>query len=90
MVKPAGDYEEVMKGKGVPKRVLKAKAKHEMYLQMIKEPFHSYEKFRAMRSQKQTNVVLELTKRMLTAYNDKIYQLSWDSSRPLGHWRNSR
>ena len=42
-----------------------------------------------MRSQKQTNVVLELEKRMLTAYNDKIYQLSWDESRPLGHRLNS-
>ena len=78
-----------MKGKGVPKRVLKAKATHEMYYNMVKSPYKCYESFRAMRSQKQTNVVLELNKRMLSAYNDKVFQLSWNESRPLGHYLNA-
>ena len=68
---------------------LKAKAAHEMFVKMVQEPFKCYQKFRAMRSQKQVNVVLEINKRMLTACNDKVYQLSWDESRPLGHWRNA-
>ena len=88
MVTEGGEYDTSMKGKGVPKRVLKAKARHDMYRDMVRAPFSCYETSRAMRSQRQTNVVLELEKRMLTAYNDKVYQIAWDVSRPLGHWRN--
>jgi hypothetical protein len=33
-------------------------------------------------------VQLELNKRMLTAFNDKVFQLNAFESRPLGHWRN--
>ena len=69
--------------------MLKANTRHDMYVKMVMEPYNLYQKFRAMRSQKQVNVVLELDKRMLTASNDKIYQLSWDESRSLGHWRNA-
>ena len=89
MVTPSGEHEETMKGKGVPKRVLKAKAKHDMYVKMVHEPYNLYQNFRAMRSQNQVNVVLEINKRMLTACNDKVYQISWDESRALGHWRNA-
>ena len=41
-----------------------------------------------MRSKKQINLVLDLEKRMLTAFNDKVFQLDWDQSRPLGHYLN--
>ena len=88
MVTLYGEYDTSMKGKGVPKRALKAKARHDMYRDMVRAPFRCYETFRAMSSKRQTNVVLELNKRMLTAYNDKVYQIAWDESRPLGHSRN--
>ena len=88
MVTLEGILEEIAKGKGVPKRVLKKQTEHANYLAMIYAPYHSVANSSAMRSHKQNNIVLELEKRMLTAFNDKVYQLDWDSSRPLGHFRN--
>ena len=32
--------------------------------------------------------VQQTTHRGLCALNDKVWQLSWDAARPLGHWRN--
>ena len=42
-----------------------------------------------MRSKKQINQVFDLEKRMLTAFNDKVFQLEWNESRPLGHYANT-
>jgi len=89
MVGGGGETEEILKGKGVPSRVLKKQAAHEAYKEMLFEPGPSEASFRAFRSYKHTITQVEMSKRMLTAFNDKVYQESPLFSRPLGHWRNS-
>jgi hypothetical protein len=88
MVDREGRQHTHMKGKGVPKRVLAAQASHKQYMQMIAEPFESTATFSALRSRNHVVERLQVSKRMLTAYNDKVFQLSAQESRPLGHWRN--
>jgi hypothetical protein len=88
MVDREGQQHTHMKGKGVPKRVLAAQASHKQYMQMIAEPFESTATFSALRSRNHVVERLQVSKRMLTAYNDKVFQLSAQESRPLGHWRN--
>jgi hypothetical protein len=88
MVDRDGQQHTHMKGKGVPKRVLASQASHEQYMRMISEPFVSSATFSALRSHNHVVERLQVSKRMLTAFNDKVYQLSGQESRPLGHWRN--
>ena len=56
---------------------------------MLFEPRASSATFQALRSHKHTVERLQLTKKMLTAYNDKVHQYEPLRSRPLGHWRNA-
>jgi hypothetical protein len=88
LVEPAGAIKFSKKGKGVPARVLKQQAAHEDFKRMIFEPFDSKATFRTFRSENHELQQRALTKRMLTAFNDKVYQLSPSESRPLGHHRN--
>jgi hypothetical protein len=90
MIGEGGEDESIKKGKGVPSRVLKKHATHESYKKILFEPGPSEATFRAFRSLKHSLVQLETSKRMFTAYNDKVYQLSALVSRPLGHWRNEQ
>ena len=86
----SGEGETIMKGKGVPSRVLKKQATHEAYKEILFEPAPSEVSFRAFRSYKHAITQVEMSKRMLTAFNDKVYQESSLFSRPLGHWRNTQ
>jgi hypothetical protein len=88
MIDSEGEDESIKKGKGVPARVLKKQATHEAYKKILFEPGPSEATFRAFRSLKHSIVQLEVNKRMLTAFNDKVFQLNAFESRPLGHWRN--
>jgi hypothetical protein len=90
MVGEDGEDESIRKGKGVPARVLKKQATHESYKKILFEPAPSEATFRAFRSLKHSIVQLESTKRMLTAFNDKVYQLNAMESRPLGHYSNGQ
>ena len=89
MVDRSGLQHGHMKGKGVPKRVLASKATHEKYKEMLFEPHASSATFVALRSHNHVVEKLEITKKMLTPFNDKVFQISALSSRPLGHWRNA-
>jgi len=89
MISREGTQLTHMKGKGVPKRVLAAQASHEHYKQMIFEPFESSATFSAMRSHNHVVERLTITKKMLTAFNDKVFQHERLASRPLGHCRNA-
>ena len=80
---------DYMKGKGVPKRVLQKKATHETYKDMIFNTAVHRITFRTLRSNKHVVEQLEIDRKMLTAYNDKVYQIDSFCSRPLGHWRNT-
>jgi hypothetical protein len=90
MIGEEGEDESIKKGKGVPARVLKKQATHESYRKILFEPGPSEATFRAFRSLKHSLVQLEVNKRMLTAFNDKVFQLNALESRPLGHWRNEQ
>jgi hypothetical protein len=89
MIDRSGHPHSHMKGKGVPKRVLAAKANHEHYKDMLFEPHASSASFHALRSHNHIVERLYLTKKMLTAYNEKVHQYEPLRSRPLGHWRNA-
>ena len=90
MIGDSGEAESIMKGKGVPSRVLKKEATHASYKEILFDPSPSDVSFRAFRSFKHSIVQIEMSKRMLTAFNDKVYQDSPMTSRPLGHWRNAQ
>ena len=60
----------------------------EHYKEMLFHPDVDTIDFTVMRGRKRENVVMELKKRGLAAFNDKVYQLDSCTSRPLGHWRN--
>jgi hypothetical protein len=90
MIGEDGEDESIKKGKGVPSRVLKKQATHESYKKILFEPGPSEATFRAFRSLKHSIVQLETSKRMLTAFNDKVFQLDALESRPLGHWKNDQ
>ena len=89
MVTPAGEFTTCMKAKGVPKRVLKALATHESYKDMMSEPWLNEVQFKAMRSKQHTIETLVMKRKMLSAFNDKVFQHERLSSRPHGHWRNT-
>jgi len=83
-----GDLVGTAKGKGVPSGVLKREATHADFYKMLFEPHESRVTFRKLQSFKHHVCGLEVTRSMLTALQDKTYQLSPTESRPLGHWRN--
>ena len=89
MVTPEGEFTTCMKAKGVPRRVLKALATHSSYKDMVSQPWLNEVEFKAMRSKQHTIETLVLKRKMLSAYNDKVFQHEQLSSRPLGHWRNA-
>ena len=83
-----GELSFTMKGKGVPKPVLRSTYEHEDLKKMLLEPYKDEVTFKAMRSKKLQNEHLQLSKRALTAYNDKVFQISATENRPLGHRLN--
>jgi len=87
-LKGDGVIEEYRKGKGVPTRALLANTTHETYKQMIFNPTMNRVTFRTLRSKDHVVQQLEIDRKMLTAYNDKVFAFSQFESRPLGHHRN--
>ena len=85
-----GSLHSHMKAKGVPKRVLATKGSHEQYKDMVFEPYASSATFSALRSHHHVVERLSVTKKMLTAFNDKVFQHEQLNSRPLGHRLNGR
>ena len=76
------------KGKGIPKFVIKKKTTHEEYRAMLFTPSLSEVSFYKLASEAHEMQKRRLTKKKLTAYNDKVFQLSSMESRPLGHYMN--
>ena len=56
---------------------------------MIFEPNESKATFRAFRSKHHTLEQVEITKKLLTGFSDKVFYVSPSETRPLGHWRNT-
>jgi hypothetical protein len=81
---------DYLKGKGTPTRVLQANATHDSYKQMIFNPTSTRVSFRTLRSKDHVVQQLEIDRKMLTSYNDKVFGFSILESRPLGHWRNRK
>jgi len=79
---------DYMKGKGVPTRALQSNATHETYKQMVFHPSVNRVTFRTLRSKNHVVQQLEIDRKMLTAYNDKVFAVTQFESRPLGHYRN--
>jgi hypothetical protein len=90
MIDGHGEDESIKKGKGVPARVLKKHATHDSYRKVLLEPAPSEATFRAFRSFNHKLAQVEVNKRMLTAFNDKVFQLDALESRALGHWKNDQ
>ena len=87
-----GLVDTYMKGKGVPTHVLESNARHEEYRDMLFEPFahhpRSIASFRKLQSKNHEISGWRMTKRMLTALQDKTFQLGPTECRPLGHKLN--
>ena len=83
-----GELSGSIKGKGVPKSVLRSTYEHEDFKKMLLDPHKDEVTFKAMRSKKLQNEHLQLSKRGLTAYNDKVFQISATENGPLGHRLN--
>lgn len=83
-----GEISTYMRGKGVPSKVLKANANHESFCEMLFQPYESRVSFRTLRSTNHEIRGMNMSKRMLTALQDKTYQVSPLESRPLGHYLN--
>ena len=79
-----------MKGKGVPSRVLETQAGHEAYKKMVVTPYRSTATFSRFQSKNHVIEKVTMEKKMLTAFNDKVFQFEQFKSRPLGHWRNKK
>ena len=79
---------DYLKGKGVPTRALRANATHETYKAMVVNPSVNRVSFRTLRSNKHVIEQLQIERKMLTAYNDKVYAATPTFSRPIGHYRN--
>jgi hypothetical protein len=80
-----------IKGKGVPSAVLKENfgSSLDFYKNALLTNKSEVATFRAFRSQDHIVKHCEVTKVALSAENDKVFQLSPQASRPLGHYKNS-
>ena len=93
-----GDVEsEESKAKGLSKRALYAiqgekerKLHHDLYRRVLYGGLESSASYVAIRSKRQRLQHVEQSKKGLSCYNDKVYQLNTSFARPLGHWRNLR
>ena len=73
------------KCKGVMKRVCPG---HQDYLRTMESGRESSVTFSMLSSKRFTLGVVQMTKKALSPFNDKVFQLNAQRSRPLGHWRN--
>jgi len=83
-----GEETSESKAKGAPKAALKSQLTHEIYRRTLFEnhiqPIH----FQRMASKRHKTHIKECSKKGLSCYNDKVFQLSPLESRPLGHYLN--
>ena len=84
----AGLCEHNRKSKGIPMKAVKQLTLHEDFRQMLFEPYVNYVTFNCLRSKNHISQRLEITKKGLTAVNDKVFQLNALESRPLNHYLN--
>ena len=76
------------KGKGILKFVINKKTTHEEYRAMLFTSSLSEVSFYKLASEAHEMQKRRLTKKKLTAYHDKVFQLRSMESRPLGHYMN--
>ena len=81
-----GELHYEKKGKGIPRFVIKKKTTHDEYRAMLFSPSLSEVSFYKLASEVRQMQTRRLTKKKLTAYNDKVFQLGPMESRPLGHY----
>ena len=86
-------FSDVLKGKlskqrakGVMKRVMPG---HVDYVECMITGFETSVDFCQLVSRHFQMAVERKHKKALSPFNDKVYQLDGESSRPLGHWRNN-
>ncbi len=86
-----GETETESKGKAVPTYLLKNDViTHEHYLNILHLPWlaDSTVSFKRFQSFQHVITKIEHARKLLTAVQDKTYQIDALTSRPLGHWRN--
>ena len=76
-----------MKGKGIPGKALAAHGVQD-YVDVLHSGEERFVTFASMESNGHIINVERKTKKGLSCYNDKVYQLDHHHARPLGHWRN--
>ena len=86
-----GETTTESKGKGVPNHLLKNEViTHEHFLNILHLPWlaDSTTSFKRFQSFQHVITKVEHSRKLLTAVQDKTYQIDALTSRPLGHWRN--
>ena len=76
-----------MKDKGIPGKAL-ATHSFQDYVDVLRSGEERFVSFAAMESHGHIVNVERKTKKGLSCYNDKVYQLDHQNARPLTHWRN--
>ena len=78
--------EDIVKSRGIPARALPQPSAFD---EALHDPMGQPAlKYRRIVSRGHNVTVEETHHRGLACINDKVWQLSFDRSRPLGHWRN--
>jgi hypothetical protein len=78
--------EDIIKSRGIPARALPQPSAFD---DALHDPMGQPAlKYRRIVSRGHSVTVEETQHRGLACINDKVWQLSFDRSRPLGHWRN--
>ena len=88
LITTIGLSEHNRKSKGIPMKAVKQLTFHQDFRNMLFEPYDNYVTFKCLRSRNHVSQRLEVTKKGLTAINDKVFQLSAIESRPFGHHLN--
>lgn len=74
------------KGKGIPGSALK-RLEFEAFKKQLEDPSPNHVQFRRIQSRRHIIEHVEQTKKGLTSFNDKVFQVDSVTSLPLGHWR---
>ena len=88
VVDPTTGRYDKMTIKGVPKAVARKKSSHEQVKEILFAAGVADVAFNKLQSHSHQIYAIKTSRRMLTCFQDKAYQVSVLESRPLGHWRN--
>ena len=78
-----------LKGKGIPRKVLKLTKTYDDYFKMLETLYMDFVEFRRIGCKRQKLEHYQQCKKGLGCFNERVFQRSpWQAS-PLGHWRNS-